>query len=508
MSTISTTLDSKTGAALVASATRSSFLWGRSAAGSERLPLFGFRVDNTALQDAAESLVSDAARGLRRRVAFLNAYVINTAARDPAYARVLDGADRLFADGSGMALAARLAGKRLIDNVNGTDMCPLLCRAAIRAGQTIFFLGGAPGVAEQARATLAGMGLGAAIAGTHHGYVKRGGDEETAAVAAINASGASILLVGMGVPIQDIWIARNFNRLNTPVAIGVGGLFDFFAGRVSRAPAALRGHGLEWVWRLAQEPGRMWRRYLVGNCAFMARAAGEALAERLGLTDNGVDWGARVSRWLALGRVRVAPGLRASGKRAFDFAGALGLSIALSVPMLMIAALIKLDSPGPVFFRQKRVGLNGRVFDIWKFRSMRVDADRMHAALSANDGDRRKLRFKARQDPRVTAVGRFIRKTSLDELPQLWNVLRGDMSLVGPRPALPSEVACYTLSDRDRLLARPGITCTWQVNGRADIDFVGQVELDREYVRNASFFGDMWLLIRTVPAVVLGRGAY
>lgn len=495
-------------AALLAPASRTSALWNRRADAAAAVELFDLTIDNTTLEAAAESIVTSAAAGQRQRIAFLNAYVVNTAARDPAYARVLDGANRLFADGSGMAIAAKLCGRPLVDNVNGTDLLPLLCAAAARAGQKIFMLGGNPGVALEAAMTLGRMGFEDVIAGTHHGYVKRGGKEEADAIAAVNASGATILLVGMGVPVQDIWIAKNFPRLTTPVVMGVGGLFDFFAGRVSRAPAALRGAGMEWIWRLAQEPKRMWQRYLVGNATFMARAVAYAAASRLAGYAPGTALSARLSLFKAEIRTRAAALAPLFLKRSLDLVGATTALILLGLPLLVIALCIRLDSPGPILFNQKRIGRNGRPFTMWKFRSMRIDADSMHAKLSGNSTDPHLLRFKAKQDPRITRIGRFIRKASIDELPQLWNVLTGDMSLVGPRPALPSEVSRYSLTDRDRLLVKPGITCTWQVNGRADIDFVGQVQLDREYVRSFSLRKDIALIIRTIPAVLTARGAY
>ncbi len=501
-------LPSKNRDALIGKARLSSLFWGKAKATQPIVDLFGFQIDNTTLDAAAQSMVGAAASGRRQRIVFINAHVVNTAAADPAYARVIDGAQRRFADGSGMALAARMQNLGLADNVNGTDLCPLLFAAAKRAGVKIFLLGGAPGVSEAAAETLRSLGFGDAIAGCHHGYVKRGGEEESEAIAAINRSGAGIVLVGMGVPVQDLWIARNFDRMTPPVVAGVGGLFDFFAGRVSRAPVALRGRGLEWVWRLAQEPGRMWKRYILGNVAFLARAAMEALTRATGIEDRGPEFGSRVLRWRALARSRGAPVVRAAAKRCLDVTGAAIALAMLAAPLAIAALLIKLDSPGPVLFRQIRVGKNGRLFEMLKFRSMHIDADRLHAALAPATDDRRQLRFKHKRDPRVTSVGAYFRKTSIDELPQLWNVLRGDMSLVGPRPALPSEVERYSLADRDRLLVKPGITCSWQVNGRADIDFVGQVELDRDYVRNASILGDIWLLLRTIPAVLNGRGAY
>jgi exopolysaccharide biosynthesis WecB/TagA/CpsF family protein len=401
-----------------------------------------------------------------------------------------------------------MCGRPLVDNVNGTDLLPLLCAAATRRGQKIFLIGGKPGVSLEAAVTLGRMGFEDVIAGTHHGYVKRGGKEEADAVAAINASGASIVLVGMGTPVQDIWIARIRDKIQAPVLIGVGGLFDFFAGGVSRAPAALRGAGMEWMWRLAQEPRRMWQRYLVGNFTFMARAARHAIQARLEQNPRTGALTRRLDLARASLRARAVSFLPAFAKRVFDVAVAANALLVLGLPLLAVAALIKLDSRGPILYSQTRVGRNGKQFRMWKFRSMHVNADQMHSKLSGDSKDPHLLRFKAKQDPRITRMGRFIRKASIDELPQLWNVLAGDMSIVGPRPALPSEVARYTLADRDRLLVKPGITCTWQVNGRADIDFVGQVELDREYVKTFSLRKDIGLILRTIPAVLTARGAY
>jgi lipopolysaccharide/colanic/teichoic acid biosynthesis glycosyltransferase len=145
---------------------------------------------------------------------------------------------------------------------------------------------------------------------------------------------------------------------------------------------------------------------------------------------------------------------------------------------------------------------------MWKFRSMYIDAEARKARLIAANEMAGGVLFKMKHDPRITRVGRFIRKASIDELPQLWNVLRGDMSLVGPRPALPSEVDEYSLRDRQRLEVIPGITCIWQVSGRSDIPFEEQVQLDIQYIESQSFWQDVMILLKTVPAVLLGRGAY
>jgi lipopolysaccharide/colanic/teichoic acid biosynthesis glycosyltransferase len=175
-------------------------------------------------------------------------------------------------------------------------------------------------------------------------------------------------------------------------------------------------------------------------------------------------------------------------------------------PLLLLVALaIRIESRGPVFFVQTRVGKDGRTFGMVKFRSMVVDAEARLAGLA---GDRSGLCFKAKDDPRITRVGRLLRRSSMDELPQLWNVLRGEMSLVGPRPALPAEVAEYPPMARQRLAALPGITGLWQVSGRADVSFDDMIALDVDYVRNPGLLRDLSILARTLRVVLSGRGAY
>lgn len=194
-------------------------------------------------------------------------------------------------------------------------------------------------------------------------------------------------------------------------------------------------------------------------------------------------------------------------KRMLDVTiSVLGLAVA-SLPMLVIALLIKLDSPGPVLYRQVRVGRGARPFVIYKFRSMRDWAEQEQAALrslSITAGPT----FKVPDDPRITRVGRVLRHTSLDELPQLWNVLNGDMSLVGPRPPTPDEVALYEDWHRQRLEVSPGITGIWQVSGRSSLTFDEQVVLDVYYIENWSLGLDLSILLRTIPAVISGGGAF
>jgi exopolysaccharide biosynthesis polyprenyl glycosylphosphotransferase len=194
-------------------------------------------------------------------------------------------------------------------------------------------------------------------------------------------------------------------------------------------------------------------------------------------------------------------------KRVFDVVGALTALVLLAPVMVLVAALIKLDDGGPVFYRQARVGLNGAIFGVWKFRSMGVDADRRAAELRAQVGHEGAL-FKMQNDPRVTRVGRFIRRYSLDELPQLFNVLAGSMSLVGPRPSLPWEADTYTDIAKRRLHVRPGMTGLWQVSGRSRLAFDEALRLDLYYRDNWSMTFDLAIMCKTVKAVVSKDGAY
>ncbi len=195
-------------------------------------------------------------------------------------------------------------------------------------------------------------------------------------------------------------------------------------------------------------------------------------------------------------------------KRLMDVFICVVLLIVLLPLFGLTALLIYIESPGPVFFFQTRVGKDGRHFKFYKFRSMVVNADKIKEKLQQENESKDGVIFKMKRDPRITRIGRILRKFSIDELPQLLNVLVGDMSLVGPRPPLPREVAEYTLEDRKRLHIKPGITCIWQVSGRSDIPFKQQVELDKQYIRSKNLLKDIYILLLTIPAVITGKGAY
>jgi lipopolysaccharide/colanic/teichoic acid biosynthesis glycosyltransferase len=218
--------------------------------------------------------------------------------------------------------------------------------------------------------------------------------------------------------------------------------------------------------------------------------------------------GARFQRACTLAKLGA---LRKGGpvvRRALDLVvGCVGL--ALAAPVFAVAGvLIKASSPGPVFFRQVRVGRHGEPISVYKLRSMYVDAEARLSQLLSRNESVGGVTFKIRHDPRMTPVGRVLRKLSIDEMPQFWNLINGTMTTLGPRPAVPREVAVYSARERRRLEVKPGLTCLWQVSGRSDLSFEQQVALDIEYIDTATPRVDATILAKTIPAVITGRGAY
>jgi lipopolysaccharide/colanic/teichoic acid biosynthesis glycosyltransferase len=232
------------------------------------------------------------------------------------------------------------------------------------------------------------------------------------------------------------------------------------------------------------------------------------LARRFAVAHNGLGrfWlrlHVRLQRW----RVEWHAHGAEVTKRGLDILGSAILLVLLGPLFAIIALLLKLQDGGPVFFVQKRVGKFGSEFKMYKFRSMCLNAEARLKEVLAKNHHQEGITFKLKDDPRITRIGKWLRKLSFDELPQLYNVLIGDMSLVGPRPPVPREVALYSQAHRRRLTVKPGITCIWQVSGRSNIDFSRQVLLDVNYIENQSFWTDCGILVRTVPAVVSGKGA-
>ena len=231
--------------------------------------IMGLRFCDTPIRQLAEEIVDDAANDRRRRIFFVNAHCINVAAKDREYRSILEAEPRLFADGAGMALAAKICGGRLLHNVNGTDLLPKLCEQAAKRGISLALLGSQPGVADACATALEAAHPGLRVAWRQHGYLSE--IEENRLLDNLNASGAGILLVAKGVPLQEKWIRRYAADIDVPVLMGVGALLDFYSGSVRRAPKWVRRLRLEWLFRLALEPRRLFRRYVLGNPLFLWR---------------------------------------------------------------------------------------------------------------------------------------------------------------------------------------------------------------------------------------------
>jgi len=242
---------------------------GSKATVEDRIKILGVKFFNLTMNDALTYVTIAARRRSLWTLSFINADCLNISFRDPQYMDILRNADAVFPDGVGIHMASRILRVGLKENTNGTDFFPRLCKEAARHGLRLYLLGGAQGIAETAAASMRKIVPNVEIVGTHHGYLSD--EDEIKVIEEINSLDTDILLVGMGVPHQEKWIARNRNRIRAGVAMGVGGLFDFYSGKNARAPIWMREVGLEWVYRISQEPKRMWKRYVVGNPLFLYR---------------------------------------------------------------------------------------------------------------------------------------------------------------------------------------------------------------------------------------------
>lgn len=488
-------------------------------------------IDNLSLVEAAKLIARKAGdKASLTEFCFVNADCLNIAFENKEYRKLLSEVDFVFGDGSGVRYACKLTGQKIADNINGTDLFPLLCEYSIQNDQSIYFLGGEPGIAEKAAIRSKRRYPKLRIAGHHSGYFLDDGE----IIQKINSAVPDILLVAMGAPEQEMWIHKHKNELSVGVAIGVGGLFDFIAHKVGRAPGWIRLLGFEWLIRLLNEPRRLLHRYLIGNPIFLYRVLTNSSENSCTeecvstISDFRLD-GSSFDLWqnfeilediqkkylysknsIISRKIRHFRLTRTYQlvKRILDVGISTFCLIALSPVMLLTSIMIYIDDPGPIFFHQKRVGLLGKLFSIYKFRSMNIAAETSQLMLHDQNESSQGVLFKIKKDPRITRVGAFIRKYSIDELPQFVNVLKGEMSLVGPRPPLPCEVKKYTLSQRRRLEVKPGITCIWQVSGRSNVGFTDQVNLDLRYIDNQSVSQDLNLLFRTLPAVLFAKGAY
>jgi N-acetylglucosaminyldiphosphoundecaprenol N-acetyl-beta-D-mannosaminyltransferase len=242
------------------------------------IDILGIHLANASEREILDWIFARQAGDLRTCVYYLNAHCSNVAAIDSDYREVLSKANLILPDGCGISIAAQMQGKRLASTLSFTDFIPLACQRLADAGGSAFLLGGRIGVAEATAEQLVKCCPGLRIAGTHPGFLRDDQDQDV--IQRINKSGAQMLLVAMGVPCQELWVNRVMPFLNLSLAFGVGGFFDYLSGRIPRAPRALRAIGMEWSYRLYQEPRRMWRRYLLGNPLFLRRNVGAVVRAR------------------------------------------------------------------------------------------------------------------------------------------------------------------------------------------------------------------------------------
>lgn len=233
------------------------------------LQILGIQMRNDTLEHVLSDLSHRITTKTRTRIFYVNSDCLNIAYKNDAYRQNLNRADLVFPDGSGIKMAAQMTGQNLIENLNGTDMFPSLCELAQAQKFSLFFLGGKPGVTDDLVKNCLQRWPDIIIAGHKHGFFQK--SEESDLIDLINLTGADILFVALGAPAQEAWIMQHSEHLNTSLCLGVGGLFDFYSGRIPRAPLWMRRIGIEWTWRLLQEPGRLWKRYILGNPLFVWR---------------------------------------------------------------------------------------------------------------------------------------------------------------------------------------------------------------------------------------------
>jgi len=575
--------------------------------------ILGVDVDKLSTEGVLKQIEAFVSGAGSHQVSYINAHCLNNAFSDKDYYDILTDSDLVYPDGMSIVWASYLYGDPLPERVNLGDFLYDLCKLCVEKRYKIFLLGGGEGVAEDTASHLKKKFPNLSIVGTHSGFFDKKDNEM--AIDKINSSLADIVLVGMGVPKQEKWIAKNKNKLKPSVLWGVGALFEYYANNVKRAPIWMRKIGFEWLFRLFAESSRLKKRYLIGNPLFLIRAFLPLIVD-MGLVSLAwiiaywfrilispifsvpmrdfriylfmlvfvaLTW-PLICSFFGLYRAKSSPGyimqtadmIKASGtglifavfisfafreigiarsflgiwsilnlfllvflrrflekknliflqrpstydislpeetakiertsskqnpiyiilKELLDKITALILVILTLPYWIVIAVVIKIDSKGPVFFWHKRVGKNGKPFNIYKFRTMHRDAQANAQAPSAKD------------DPRVTRVGKFLRQFSLDEIPQLINVIKGDMSLVGPRPEMPFIVETYQQWQRDRFLVKPGITGLWQIAGRKDLPLQDNIEYDFYYINNRSLILDLAILFETISIVFIKRGAY
>jgi exopolysaccharide biosynthesis WecB/TagA/CpsF family protein len=515
---------------------------------TSRIRLMGIPVDALTEREVVNRIITDWRDGVGGWVVTPNLDQLRILCRRPELrAKIAEKATLMLSDGMPLVWASRFQGTPVPERVAGSQLILSLTAAAAKAGASIFFLGGNPGTGEKAATIMSDANPGLKIAGILSPPM--GFERDPEAMASISeqilAAKPDLIYSCFGFPKQEMVIRELQEHLPGSWFLGLGGSLSMIAGEFRRAPGWMQRTGLEWVCRLAQEPRRLFSRYIIHDTPFALRLFGSAawgrwtgaavaarsrlaiklwsetpefsersdeefleqIVKRYAEIDRGHKW-LRMSALLKQFTWNATLSAGSAAKRLIDIVGSITLLVTLSPILLALALLVKATSRGPSFFTQIRVGEQGRLFKMYKFRSMCADAELLRDGLAGYNEMADSVTFKIKDDPRRTSIGSFMRRWSLDELPQLWNVLKGDMSLVGPRPPLPQEVEQYTLTQRRRLDAIPGLTCIWQVSGRCEIPFDQQVELDVDYIERQSISLDLMLMFQTIAAVLQRRGAY
>ncbi|SMY16432.1 WecB/TagA/CpsF family glycosyltransferase [Photobacterium aquimaris] len=445
---------------------------------NQRIKWFGIDIFN-GYQDVALKIIKKMIIAIPKSTPSLIGYVntdcLNKLKDNTTYRENLAKFNLVLPDGVGLKLALKLKGILPGDNINGTDFSPKVLELAAKENWSVFFLGGESNISHKALMKFKYSYPNLRVAGSHHGFF----DNNEEVIDLINKSNTQILFVGLGTPIQEQWVINNYKKLSVRVVICVGGMFDYYAGKVQRAPLLIRQMGFEWIYRLYQEPKRLWNRYIIGNANFIF--------------------------WNVLNALNIKMSCFYFLSRFIDvIISSIALIIWLPFHIILYFLLFIIERKNPIF-KQVRVGKNGQRFLMYKYITMDndiiLDKDKIKNNTSGG------IRYKSKHDPRITKIGYWLRKFSIDEIPQFFNVLKGEMKLVGPRPALESEVDKYTQLHKLRLLIKPGMTGIWQISGRSELSCRKQFELDLNYVMTRNIMMDLLIIIRTIPAVISTRGA-
>lgn len=445
---------------------------------NQRIKWFGIEVFNGHQKIALKiiiQLIIAIPKSTPSLIGYVNADCLNKLKDNHRYRQNLSKFNLVLPDGVGLKFALRLKGILPGDNINGTDFSPKILALAAKENWSVFFLGGESDISRKALRIFRYIYPELNVAGSHHGFF----NNDELVIEYINNSKAQILFVGLGTPIQEQWVIDNYKKLSVKMIICVGGMFDFYGGKVQRAPLLIRQIGCEWLYRLYQEPKRLWNRYIIGNANFIFWNVSNALNIRM----------------LCLSFF----------SRTIDVVIAFSaLILWLPFHIILCCLLFIIERKNPIF-KQVRVGKNGQRFTMYKYTTMdnNIILDEEEFKRYVSDG----IRYKNKLDPRITKFGFWLRKFSVDEIPQFLNVLKGEMKLVGPRPALEKEVEKYTQVHKLRLLIKPGMTGLWQISGRSELSSNKQFELDLHYVVTRNIMLDLLILIKTVPAVLSARGA-